>query len=128
MVVRHKVGGAKFRGRKRHATEYCAGVVVLGGYAYLVGNAILGRAYKILRGAHESYHGEQSEGYGEVSVVTVAKLIVKSSADDLRYVTAAATAATAIVLRLSYLGVEYYRVNCFYCCPLIGVFAPYSSE
>lgn len=103
---RNIAGRAEFCGRERHILKYRAGVILLGRYAFLVGNAVLGGADKILCGTNDANDREDAERDGEISSRAVNESAVDLCGDRLGNVIAAATAATAAVVSLAHLGRE----------------------
>ena len=122
VVNRREIGWAKFWCRKCHGTEHCTRVVVFGRYTYFIGNTVFRSVYNILCGTYYSNHREEPQGYGKISSVTITKISVNGWRNTVRYISAAAaTAATTVILRLSYLCIKYYRINCLFNCLLIGI-------
>ena len=103
---RNIAGRAEFCGRERHILKYRAGVILLGRYAFLVGNAVLCGADEILRGANDANDREDAERDGEISSRAVNESAVDLCGDRLGNIVAAATAATAAVVSLAHLGRE----------------------
>ena len=103
---RNIAGRAEFCGRERHILKYRAGVILLGRYAFLVGNTVLGGTDEILRGANYANDREDAERDGEISSRSVNESAVDLCGDRLGDVVAAATTATAAVVSLAHLGRE----------------------
>jgi hypothetical protein len=55
IVCGGEIGWTKFRYRKCHISEYGAGVIILRGDTYLVGNTVFGGMDQVLSRANKSY-------------------------------------------------------------------------
>jgi hypothetical protein len=89
------IGGTEFIYGECHRIEYPARVILVGSYAFLVGNAILGSVDKILTGTNDANDRKDTEAHKKISVaVLVAKTAVKAYCYALGNV-ATATANTA---------------------------------
>ena len=94
LMRRNVFGRAKLIYGKCHSVEKSARIIFVGSYALLIGNAIFGCAYEVLRGTHDSDNRENSYTYKEISVaVLVGKASAKSCCNALGDISAAATRA-----------------------------------
>ena len=70
---RYKIGRTELLSWKCHMAEECAGVILLGGYTFLVGDTIFGGINDILSASDYSYYRENAQGDGKISAVSVRK-------------------------------------------------------
>ena len=109
---RRKGGWAELVYRELHIAEDSAGVLVLGNYALLLGDAVFGTRNEELSGTLNTYNREKAERYCQLlSLVGIAQRRRESAANILGDIGAGAAAITAgnaaLVL---YLDTENYRV------------------
>ena len=107
---RNIAGRAEFCSRERHILEDGAGVILLGRYAFLIGNAVFGCVDEILCGANDANDREDSERYGKISSLAVNKSAVDLRGDRLGNVCTATAATAAAVVSLANLGCENDRI------------------
>ena len=103
---RNIAGRAEFCSRERHILEDGAGVIFLGRYAFLIGNAVFGCVDEILCGANDANDREDAKRDGEISSRAVNESSVDLCGDRLGNVCTATAATAAAVVSLAHLGRE----------------------
>lgn len=106
----HVAGRTEFCGWERHILEDGAGVILLGRYAFLVGNAVLGCVDEILCGTNDANDRENTERYCEVSSLAVNESAIDLRGDRLGNIGTATTATAAAVVSLANFGCENDRI------------------
>ena len=103
-VIVAKIGRVEFTHGKCHIVEYSARIILVGNYAFLVGNGILGCVDKILRRADYTNYRENANGNYQFPLSSLAtrKMTVKPNRNALGNVIATATTRARITLVLFY--------------------------
>ena len=121
-VAMAEVGRIEFAYGKCHIIEDSAGVILVGGYAFLIGYCVLGCIDKVLCGTNDSDDREDTYGYNKLTLVSVAaaKMSVNSTCYHIGNLVATTTAARITFVFLNNPCRENYGINYLNNCHLIA--------
>lgn len=104
MIGNDRVGlSAEFAYRERNFAKYVAGIILLGNYTFLFGNAAFGCANKQLCGTNDANDRKDAERNGQKSsavVIVKAKWRIKGRQNRFGKIVLAAATATGALLRV----------------------------